>query len=112
MRAIRAKEGSLQPFGDKELQWRGSTCMTRALRKIPREFKQRKHPSGTFVRTKLHHRPDDACREVKISAYLMVRTKYQGMSGRANQRQNFRIFEDHRPDDATFRPDETPADQI
>ena len=33
------------------------------------------------------------------------------MSGRASQKLIFRIFEDRRPDDATFRPDETPADQ-
>ena len=86
--------------------------MSRAVGKSPKEFKQRKQLSGTFVRTKLHHRPDDGCRKEQNSAYLMVRTKKQGMSGRATQKQNFRIFEDRRPDDASFRPDETPADQI
>ena len=112
IRDIHAKEGNIRAFGDKDLQWRELACMSKALGKSPRSSSMKKHHSDPFVRTKLHHRPDDACRKEQNSTYFMVRTKKQGLSGRATQKQNFRFFNDRRPDDATFRPDETPADQI
>ena len=42
----------------------------------------------------------------------MVRKKTEDMSGRASQEPILNFLNARRPDDATFRPDETPADQF